>query len=105
MTKLLVHKALFVVHPAPKSQGVVWQVYAHVQSTLQAKKIRMVDFKVPFQRYYGVENYMNQLQLALRTDTPEQERAVHQFLSETTPFPEHPNFALTRKEESAKPTK
>lgn len=92
-------RVVYVVRPEPKTQACVWQIYAHVKRAVDEHKdkditVRLIDFKVPRRMYFGVPNYLNQVQLTFRTDSEQQQQQLHGFLE--TPLPAHERFEFTK---------
>lgn len=95
---MLLKHVVYTVKPYPKVQAQVWQLYAHIQSAINANQppLQLVDFKVPFNTYFGVESYMNQLQLSFRADTDDELSRINDFLNK--PLPKHDVFKFTKYE-------
>jgi hypothetical protein len=65
-------RAVFRIHPRPKTQTAVWQLYNFVHQQLhkpEHRGIQLVSFTVPRTTYFGRAQHMDQLQLSLRKDT------------------------------------
>jgi hypothetical protein len=65
-------RAVFRIHPRPKTQTAVWQLYNFVHQQLhkpEHRGIQLVSFTVPRTTYFGRAQHMDQLQLSLRRDT------------------------------------
>ena len=97
-------RVVYTVRPGPQTQACVWQIYAHVKRTLESRedavaveeRPRLVDFKVPRSTYFGVDSYLNQVQLTFRTDSEQQVQRLAGFLE--MPLPEHKKFSFTKRD-------
>lgn len=111
MTIPNIHRVVYTFKPEPKSQANVWQLYSFITKSIDSfndstgkdnieklnshVKINLIDFKVPRKLYYGVSNYINQIQLTFRTNNERERHALDSFLD--TPLPKHEVYTFKKK--------
>lgn len=86
-------RAVLSIEPYPKSQASVWQIYSHLQNKMSSfnsttgNHLRLIDFKVPWNTYYGVSTYLNRIDLTFRTDSEVEKSSVLKFLQQDFSIP------------------